>query len=194
MSHIYVLELVDSKYYVGKTNNINVRFKQHFTGRGAYWTKKYKPVRILETSEMKSSFDEDNKVKEYMKLHGVNNVRGGSYCKIKLDLEQVNLIEREIRSSNDECLKCGKKGHFIKNCNLGGEKKKVVKNRNLNCIEDRKTDFGTEMSKIISSAFCNILTKFVDDIFIQDSCFRCGRRNHSSEKCYAKRNIQGELL
>lgn len=194
MSHIYVLELVDSKYYVGKTNNINVRFKQHFTGRGAYWTKKYKPVRILETTEMKSSFDEDNKVKEYMKLHGVNNVRGGSYCKIKLDLEQVNLIEREIRSSNDECLKCGKKGHFIKNCNSGGEKKKVMKNRNLNCIEDRKTDFGTEMSKIISSAFCNILTKFVDDIFIQDSCFRCGRKNHSSEKCYARRNIQGELL
>jgi predicted GIY-YIG superfamily endonuclease len=35
MVFIYILELQNNKYYVGKTNNINFRFEQHFNSAGS---------------------------------------------------------------------------------------------------------------------------------------------------------------
>lgn len=44
--YVYSLNLEDGRKYVGKTDNISARLKQHFSGRGAAWTKKYKPVSV----------------------------------------------------------------------------------------------------------------------------------------------------
>ena len=42
-NYIYVLKLVEDRYYVGRTTNILNRIEQHFTGYGAsIYTKKYK--------------------------------------------------------------------------------------------------------------------------------------------------------
>ena len=48
MVNIYVLELEQGKYYVGKTNHTFQRFNQHVTGDGAKWTKEYKVKDLFE--------------------------------------------------------------------------------------------------------------------------------------------------
>ena len=38
--YVYVLELVDNRYYVGRTGNIIQRMNEHFTNNGSMYTKK----------------------------------------------------------------------------------------------------------------------------------------------------------
>ena len=48
--NLYVLKLVKNKYYVGITcKNVHVRVSQHKNGKGAAWTKLYKPVNVIES-------------------------------------------------------------------------------------------------------------------------------------------------
>lgn len=48
MTNIYVLKLEQNKYYIGKSNNIDIRLNDHMNGNGSQWTKKYKPIEITE--------------------------------------------------------------------------------------------------------------------------------------------------
>ena len=41
---IYVLELSNSKYYVGLSDNPDQRIAKHLSGRGSSWTQKHKPT------------------------------------------------------------------------------------------------------------------------------------------------------
>ena len=41
---VYVLELEDQKYYVGKSSLKDERIQRHRNGYGSAWTKKYKPI------------------------------------------------------------------------------------------------------------------------------------------------------
>ena len=79
MVFIYILELENSKYYIGKTHNPNFRLDAHFNSIGSSWTKKYKPIKLLKLIPNCSDFDEDKYTKEYMLKKGINNVRGGTY-------------------------------------------------------------------------------------------------------------------
>lgn len=115
MTIIYILELEHGKYYVGKTDDVDKRYQQHLNGRGTYFTRIHKPVRILKIVPDASDFDEDRYVKEMMADHGIDNVRGGSYSN-NLTREQITALEREIRGARDLCLRCGRAGHFIEKC------------------------------------------------------------------------------
>ena len=44
---VYVLKLEQDKYYVGITEDEN-RINSHFNSTGSSWTKKYKPVSVVE--------------------------------------------------------------------------------------------------------------------------------------------------
>ena len=48
MVYIYILQLEQGKYYVGKTNNPLFRLEQHFNSNGSVWTTKYNPISVLE--------------------------------------------------------------------------------------------------------------------------------------------------
>ena len=48
MVFIYALKLENNKYYIGKTNNPSFRIESHFNTEGSFWTKKYKPIQVLE--------------------------------------------------------------------------------------------------------------------------------------------------
>lgn len=106
----------DNKYYVGKTNNLDNRFHQHKIGQGSYWTRKYKPIKILKYYNTYDNFDEDKETIKYMNKYGIDNVRGGSFSKIKLDKEDIYVINKMINTSLDKCFKCNKTGHFIRDC------------------------------------------------------------------------------
>ena len=59
MIFIYILELENKKYYVGKTTNPNFRIESHFNSNGSYWTKKYKPIRLYQLIPNCDDYDED---------------------------------------------------------------------------------------------------------------------------------------
>lgn len=117
--YIYVLELSNNKYYVGKTSkNVMTRFNKHVKGSGfgSSWTRLHTPLKILEQFETVDVFDEDKYTKKYMEKYGIENVRGGSYCKIILDDWQIKALKNELMTTNNLCFNCGKHGHFASNC------------------------------------------------------------------------------
>ena len=112
-TNIYILKLINSKYYVGKTSNIEKRFQVHLNGSGSFWTKIHKPIEIEKIIPNASPYDEDRYTKEYMGIYGINNVRGGSYVTKELDENQVALLQKEIWGAQNLCFKCGG-NHFVK--------------------------------------------------------------------------------
>ncbi len=116
MTTIYVLRLQGGKYYVGKTENHQKRFQEHQDGRGSSWTRLYPPIGIYKLHHNASPFDEDKVTKEMMAKYGIDNVRGGSYVTEELDEVQEEALRRELWAAQDCCTKCGRKGHFVKDC------------------------------------------------------------------------------
>ncbi len=113
---IYILKLINDKYYIGKTDRMENRYQQHIEGDGSFWTKKYKPLSIIKQIDNSSPFDEDIYVKEYMSMYGIENVRGGSYNQMVLNEETIKFLKNELRKSNNKCYKCGNTEHFANNC------------------------------------------------------------------------------
>jgi predicted GIY-YIG superfamily endonuclease len=116
METIYTLQLEDGKYYVGKTADLPKRFKEHRDGNGSAWTRVHRPIKVLDARKMTSESDENAVTREMMKKYGVENVRGGSYCQVKLDPAVKRVIEMEERGNKDACFRCGDSGHFAKDC------------------------------------------------------------------------------
>jgi predicted GIY-YIG superfamily endonuclease len=86
--HLYILKLVDQKYYVGITSmtNPNKRIAQHQTGYfSSQWTKKYKPIETLEIRSLgnitfaEAQHLENVQTLEFMKQYGYQDVRGGKF-------------------------------------------------------------------------------------------------------------------
>lgn len=138
---IYVLELEQGKYYVGRTIDVKKRWKEHKLGIGAKWTKIYKPKQIIDIKYNADCFDEDKYVKIYMDKYGIDNVRGGSYSSIKLTYEK-NILAKEIKTAKNQCFECGgplfgPNGHFEKNCpsKKNSKKKSLAKIKSTQSLQ-----------------------------------------------------------
>ena len=116
MVFIYVLKLEQGKYYIGKTNKPQFRLNNHFNSNGSEWTKKYKPIKVLDIKKNCDNYDEDKYTRKYMDKYGINNVRGGSFVTIKLSDSEIDILKKMNNGTNDKCFICGKKGHFAKHC------------------------------------------------------------------------------
>ena len=149
MVYIYILLLQKNKYYVGKTTRPKFRLIEHFNSGGSAWTKKYKPVKILQILPNCDDYDEDKYTKIYMDKHGINNVRGGSYSKIQLDKTTVAHLTRMSNGANDKCFDCGKKGHFAKYC----PNRKKAKNDSES--EEEPCIWNSESDDEWSCSYCN---------------------------------------
>jgi predicted GIY-YIG superfamily endonuclease len=168
MVFIYILQLEDNKFYIGKTDNPGFRLNSHFNYNGSTWTKKFKPIKVIKLIPNCNNFDEDRYTKEYMSKKGINNVRGGSYCKIKLDNNEIELLKKEINTACDFCYICGSNQHFAGNC-------------------DNDNDYN--------NITVNKLTKQLNSLLKeQDRCFRCHRAGHFAINCYAKKDIHGKYI
>ena len=115
-TNIYILRLKGGKFYIGKSDNIMIRYKEHLEGTGSSWTKLHKPIAIEKIVENTSNFDEDKYTKEYMAKYGIDNVRGGTYVSTILDDFQIETLNREIWGAQNKCTRCGRPGHFVKDC------------------------------------------------------------------------------
>jgi predicted GIY-YIG superfamily endonuclease len=115
---VYALKLQQGKYYVGRTNNtVAQRIEEHQSGACA-WTRKYPPLENCLIEEISTSDrNRENSVTfDFMKRYGIENVRGGVYSKMTLSAGEINTIEKNIRNNHNECLRCGRRGHFAKDC------------------------------------------------------------------------------
>lgn len=118
MVYIYILKLDRDKYYIGKTENPDIRLTSHYNSMGSKWTQKYKPIKIHQIIPNCDNYDEDKYTLQYMEKYGINNVRGGSFCNIDLNIQTKEHILKMINSSNNKCLKCGDIGHFSSKCKI----------------------------------------------------------------------------
>ncbi len=51
MAWMYILECADGSYYVGSTRNLDERVSQHMSGRGARYTSRRLPVKLVYAEE-----------------------------------------------------------------------------------------------------------------------------------------------
>ena len=112
-NYIYVLKLIDDRYYVGRTGNILRRIEEHFTIGGSIYTKAYKPLKVIEVNEELTIDDERIKTLEIMEKYGWEKVRGACWCSLKIrkpDFEKnkkpkPKKIKKLIPHKNDETIK-----------------------------------------------------------------------------------------
>ena len=160
--NIYILELENGKYYVGKTKDINIRIETHIVGKASMWTSLYKVISVKKIFNNCDSYDEDKILLKTMFEFGINNVRGGSFTKIELNKDEINILEQMLNSINDLCYVCKKGGHYSSSC----KKKLITKNNIKNNINN------------------NNINKDVNDNNI--FCKRCGRDGHLRSDCNYK--------
>ena len=200
MVYIYVLKLKSNKYYVGKTDNPDFRLNDHFDANGSEWTRKYKPITIHELRPDCDSKDETIITQEYMEKYGIDNVRGGPWCRINID-DQKQFIQNMINSESDNCYKCGKPGHFANKCTTKkkSENKKPVKKtvcsrcgRSSHTEEYCYAKTDIHGNYIIDSEEEEEYSSSEDEDF--NACFRCGRIGHYANTCYARKDINGRRI
>ena len=170
--NIYVLECNDNKYYIGKTSlSVDIRYSQHLTDDNCAFTTKYKPIKILEIIKSNDPLDEDKITKKYMILYGIDNVRGGSYTKLKLDDWMIKSLEHEFKASQDICYKCNTKGHFAKDCDIDNfnVQEYISKFNTLDELSDEIKRINSLYDNIIQiQKYINITNKYniklIDDI------------------------------
>ena len=194
METLYILECEDNKWYIGKTADVQRRFKQHTEGKGSEWTREYAPIRIAETRAITSPYDETNVTKEYMKKYGIDNVRGGAYAAVELPDETEDLIRHELRAASDACYTCGKKGHFANRC----------PNDDVWCCEYCNKEYPTKQQAISHEQGCKFkkIAAMAGRQKLMERkggsgggvCYRCGRPGHYSPDCYARTDVRGYEL
>lgn len=84
-AYVYTLNLEGGHKYVGFTRNIERRLGQHFSGNGAKWTQKHRPISVNSIQEV-SSVPYAKKIETivYYKMknyHGSTKVRGAGNTK-----------------------------------------------------------------------------------------------------------------
>ena len=118
---VYVLELGDGGFYVGKSNDIEERLRQHaggeagkkgavcakgFVGRVAPLTPRCEDLEAWERAETLAR----------MYKHGIGRVRGWMYTSQEMSETQREHAFAQICEKHDLCRRCGNAGHFVADC------------------------------------------------------------------------------
>lgn len=162
MGQLYILKLEKNKWYVGFTERGIVRVLEQLQNEGRYkaakWTQKYRPVNWENAVEWvspkgKTLQDEDEKTLELMREHGVRNVRGGQWCKVRMTRKEINDLGRRAAKTKAKkirtvtCGRCGRTGHNKLQCYAKttiegkriGPERKVRKKASRNKLRQEKS-------------------------------------------------------
>jgi hypothetical protein len=198
---IYLLRLRNGKFYVGSSTDVDRRFQQHLDGVGSEWTRLHAPAcrapQILETNA--SLLDEDKFTKKLMIEHGVDNVRGGSYCQVELTDVQLAALEAELRSATAACLCCGHAGHFARNCPARQRQRQQRKPLSppAKTTVERVADLVFAAIDVVTSrtsAPAPAPAPKRKQSRPRGGCERCGRESHDVDACYAVTDANGNPI
>lgn len=179
MQFLYVLKLQGDKFYIGKSAQLQARLQGHFNGTATSWTKLHAPQEAILVRPLQSDFEEDNTTLTYMAEHGIENVRGGSWCEPNLSQSDKSSILKQITHTQGRCFKCGGKGHMAKNC-------LSTSMSQLSISVTPRSPSPTQSSTSSTSSW--------ESINHTVTCFRCGRKGHYATNCYARRHVNGKSL
>ena len=172
MYYCYILKLIGSYYYVGRTRNPNMRITDHIEGSGSIWTTLHPPKKIKQIIPNCDQFDEDKYTKQMMAKYGIDKVRGGSYCKVTLDQHTIQYLQHELDGATDKCYRCGREGHYASNCYA---QTTIDSSYDLNESKNYQQQVPKQPQYTVK-------------------CYRCGRKGHYSSNCYARTTIDGYTL
>ncbi len=98
---MYILECNDGTYYVGSTNNLELRLTQHQNGKGANHTKKRLPVKLVYYEEFQRidfAFYREKQVQGWSRKKKEALIRGMS--------EKLNKLSECVNESHySNCVK-----------------------------------------------------------------------------------------
>jgi hypothetical protein len=186
MPHVvYVLECRNGKFYVGRctSERLNARLSEHRNGVGSTFTAVHKGIRFLQSRASDDPLDEDRTVLEWMRIHGVDNVRGGSYSNLQLTDVQIVSLTTQLDHAAGRCLSCGLPGHFAAQCRSDS------RHGSRSPQGQGGTNTGTSNASNISNTSNNNNASNTSN-----ACGRCGRYGHATPHCFARWHATGLRL
>lgn len=205
MVTIFVLELINNKYFVGNSEDKDFTLNSYFNENDNEWTRKYKPICVKELIKNCDIIDKNKYVFEYMAKYGVINVRGGDYSQINLNKIQRSKINEMLIDNQNNCYICGNKNHTSQNCSkfcdwelcndINDDHNYNTSNYQNNILIKKNINFINTEYEIINIKKSNCVNKNTNTINDDEIiCYRCGRKGHSVDICYATTHFSGETL
>lgn len=96
--YMYILECADLSYYVGSTNNLPLRIKQHENGEGSNHTKSRLPARLVYFEKFKyvhEAFYREKQVQGWSRKKKESLINGQ-----KGKLKELSIAYRDKKSKN----------------------------------------------------------------------------------------------
>jgi len=96
-SIVFILKLINNKYYVGSTNNIYSTFQQLFSPNvNNKWLKMYKPLYVHKVVYNCNQDDEHTYLLDYIDKYGLDNVRGHTFDSTTYEKELMKEIKKKL--------------------------------------------------------------------------------------------------
>ena len=114
-----MIKYQDGNIYVGKSNDIDARIRQHAARAvkcTSEWQSTPREVKPITLAMEDHESWERNETLELMSRHGVEKVRGWMYTTQELSQDTIESIDAQLCEKYDLCRACGMKGHFASAC------------------------------------------------------------------------------
>ena len=127
--------------------------------------------------------DEQRITQEYMSKYGINNVRGGPWCKVILSDEEKQFIQKLIDGENDKCYQCGSTDR-AKDCKIKKMKPKPTKNTCERCGR-----FGHSEKKLVRKQTLMVKKIIDEEEILSWECEFCGKEFDTEKGCTFHENV-----
>lgn len=80
MYYTYLILCKDKSFYTGVTDNLNRRFLEHSHGKGGFYTKKFKPIKIIYSEKFltkKEALKRERQIKGWRREKKLNLIKFG---------------------------------------------------------------------------------------------------------------------